>query len=99
MLQTLYELNPMTIPHLKENQFAVGKAEYATGHVLTNIGTLFLDSQDINDMYEIFDSYEEARDFAIQKVAMFPKIECWIVNSKGEHILTWDKDGQRNTSK
>ena len=89
----------MTIPHLKGNQCAVGKAECATGHVLNNIGTLFLDGQDINEMYEIFGSYEEARDFEIQKVTMCPQIECWIVNSKGEHLVTLNKDGQRNTSK
>jgi hypothetical protein len=50
-------------------------------------------------MYEIFDSYEKAEDFVVHKMTMCPEIECWIVNSKGEHILTWDMNGPRTFSK
>jgi hypothetical protein len=88
----------MNIPYLKENQFAVGKAEYVTGHVLRNDGSLFQTGEDLNKMFEIFESCEEAKEFALQKIKTNPKIECWVVDSKGEHVITYDKDGERKYS-
>jgi len=85
----------METPFLKDNQFAVGKAQLSTGHVLSNDGTIFSNGQSINDMYEIFDSYQEAELFVIQKIKDYPEIECWIVNAKGEHIITYDYGGER----
>jgi predicted transcriptional regulator len=89
----------MEIPSLNETQFAVGKAEYATGIVLRNDGSIFQTGEDLNKMYEIFESCEEAKEFALQKIKVNPGIECWIVNSKGNHIITYDKDGERKFSK
>jgi hypothetical protein len=89
----------MDIPFLKDNQFAVGKAEYATGHILQNDNSLYRNGQDLHEMYEIFESYKEAEEFVIQKTSKYPEIECWIVDSKGEHVLTYDKNGERKFPK
>jgi hypothetical protein len=85
----------MDIPKINDNQFAVGKAEYATGFVLTNDGKYFRNGEDISIMYEIFENYNEALNFVITKVKNNPKIECWITDSKGNHILTYDLNGER----
>jgi hypothetical protein len=89
----------MEIPFLKDNQFAVGKAQLSTGHVLRNDGAKFLNGQSINNMYEIFESYEEAEIFVLNKINDYPEIKCWIVNAKGEHIITYDYGGERKFKK
>jgi hypothetical protein len=86
----------MEIPFLKDNQFAVGNAQVSTGHVLRNDGTIFLNGQSTNDMYEIFESYQDAEIFVTKKIKDNPEVECWIVNSKGEHVITYDCEGERN---
>jgi L-serine deaminase len=55
----------MDIPSLNENQFAVGKAVLATGIVLRNDGETFKTGENINEMYEVFESYEEAIEFSL----------------------------------
>lgn len=85
----------MEIPYLKENQFAVGKAKYSTGIVLRNDGEIYISGQSKNEMYEIFENYQEAEIFIFKKINSNPEIECWIVNAKGEHIITYDKEGKR----
>jgi len=85
----------MDIPNLTENQFAVGKAAFASGHVLRNDGSLFKTGEDLKEMYEIFDSYEEAKGFSLQKIKNNAEIECWIVDSKGNYIITYDQNGER----
>jgi len=83
--------------NLKENQFAVGKAEFATGHVLKNDYSISFSNSDSNqnEIFEIFDDFQIAKDFAKLKVSNNPKIECWIINSKNETIFTWDLNGER----
>ncbi len=85
----------MEIPSLNEHQFAVGKAEFSTGHVLRNDGSIYEENQSLNEMYEIFDSYEEAEEFVLDKIKNNPEVECWIVNANGDHINTFDKNGKR----
>ena len=58
----------MEIPFWGNEQFAVGKAEYNTGIVLNNDGTFFTSGDNLNKMYELFNSYQEAKDFATQKI-------------------------------
>ena len=85
----------MEIPYLKENQFAVGKAQYSTGIVLRNDGTIYKTGQNLKEMYEIFESYIEAEIFVLNKINDNPEVECWIVNSSGEHVITYDCEGER----
>lgn len=86
----------MEIPYLKDNQFAVGKAQYSTGIVLRNDGTIYKSGQSANEIYDIFENYDEAELFVLKQIRTNPEIECWIVNAKGEHIITYDKEGKRN---
>lgn len=83
----------MDIPYLIDGQFAVGKAEFTTGIVLSNDGTFYKSGSDLNIMYEIFDNYIKAENFVKEKLNINPNIECWIVDSKGSHVITFDKNG------
>ena len=85
----------MEIPYLIEGQFAVGKAELATGIVLNNDGTFYKSNSGEKNTYEIFDNYIKAEKFAKEKITIHPNIECWIVDSKGNHLITFDKEGER----
>lgn len=80
---------------ISENQFAVGKAEFSTGHVLNNDGTIYHTGDEEVKMYEIFNDYSFAKEFAVLKVSNNPKIECWIENSKSETIFYIDRNGER----
>lgn len=82
-------------PALQENQFAVGQAELATGHVLQKDGSLYISGSDITNVYEIFNSYEAAQKFAITKVKNDPKVECWIINFLGKTLFVYDTEGER----
>jgi hypothetical protein len=86
----------MEIPYLKDHQFAVEKAQYSTGIVLRNDGSIYKSGQSVKEIYEIFENYDEAELFALKKISDNPGIECWIVNAKGEHIITYDEQGKRN---
>lgn len=83
---------------MQDGQFAVGKAQLATGIVLNNKGAFYISGNDLNTMYEIFDNYANAEKFALDKIISNPDNECWIVNSKGTHIITYDKYGERKNS-
>lgn len=86
----------MDKPKLSKHQYAVGQAELTNGHVLKNNKSLFLVGDDINDAYQIFNSYEHAKEFSIKKIKDNPDIECWIYDHTGHVIFGCDKDGERN---
>ena len=85
----------METPILTNGQFAVGKAEFTTGIVLNNDGKYYTSGNDLNTMYEIFDSYIEAEKFVLGKIKNNANVECWIVDSNGNHVITYDKNGER----
>ena len=85
----------MDIPYLEENQFAVGKAELSTGIILRNDGTRFQNGEDLNRMYQIFNSCEGAKKFILEKIKDDYEIEYWIVDSKGNYLIPYDKHGMR----
>lgn len=85
----------MTYPKLLEHQLAIAQAEFSTGHVLNKNGSLYLAGNDINDVYEKFDSYDQAKEFVIKKVQNNPEVECWIIDYKGQTIFAYDKNGER----
>jgi hypothetical protein len=85
----------MDTPYLRQGQFAVGKAEFTTGIVLNNDVTLYVSGSDLNNTYEVFYDYIEAKKFALEKINNNSNIECWIVDSNGQHLNTYDKNGER----
>lgn len=80
---------------LKNYEFAVGQAEFETGIVLKKDGTYYNNTEDISEIYTIFDSLENAKAYAVKTVMDKPIIECWVSNSKGETVLVFDKQGER----
>lgn len=86
----------MERPKLELNQFAVGHAEYSTGHVLKVDKTLY---NQTGDVFLIYDSKDDALIYIMKTVRENPNIECWMENSLGEHIITIDKNGERNNEK
>ncbi len=87
--------NTLKKPKLEPHQFAVGQAEYATGHVLNFDKTLYLEG--INDVgvFLVFNSEEEAMNYISRTIKENPDIECWLENHLGDHIRTMDKTGVR----
>jgi len=78
--------------NISENQFGVGKAEFSTGIVLKNDGSYFLSDVEAEDVYQVFETYEAAKEFAKKEVESNPKIECFIINSKNEMIFQYNQD-------
>lgn len=85
-----------TFPELASHQYAVGRAELATGHVLKRDGSLFQQDEDFNEIFDIFNSLEEAKAFAELKTELNPELECWIINAAGITIYVFDKNGERS---
>jgi hypothetical protein len=83
--------------NILENQFGVGKAEFSTGIVLKNDKNYFLSDVKVDDIFEVFETYQSAKEFAINEVLNNPKIECWIINSKNEMVFCYDQNGERKT--
>jgi hypothetical protein len=77
-------------------QFAVRQAEFSTGHMLKNNKSLYLVGEDILDAYEIFNPYEQAKEFSIKQVKDNPEIECYVYNYNGQVVFICDKKGERN---
>lgn len=63
---------------------------------MRNDGTIYTSGQNISEMSEIFENYEGAELFALNTINNNPGIECWIGNSKRDHVYTFDKEGKRN---
>jgi hypothetical protein len=85
--------------NLTERQFAVGKAEFSTGIALKNDGSYFHKGDSLNETFEIFESFDEAKKFVVRKVTQEPTIECYITNYKNETVFAYDKDGERYIGK
>ena len=81
--------------NILENQFGVGKSEFSTGILLKNDESYYLSDVEIDEVYEVFDTYQSAKEFAISKVQNNPKIECWIINFKNETVFYYNKNGER----
>ena len=57
------------------NQFAVGKAEYSTGIILQKDVIRYPMNLKIENTYEIFETYQLAKTYAIEEVNRNPDIE------------------------
>ena len=96
LLQQFSNSNKVDKPKLSQYQFAVGQAEFSTGHVLKNNKSLYIVGEDILDAYEIFNSCNQAKEFSIKRVNDNPEIECYIYDYNGQVIFIYDKNGERN---
>ena len=75
----------MNFPELRNGQHAVLAAELETGIVLSLDGKIWLRDKPAK-CWRVFDSFEEARQFAIAEVSKNPSVEFWIYASK-DHPL------------
>ena len=73
-----------TLPNLKEPQCYIFYCEVSTGIILTLDGKYSLNADEFPVI--LFDSYEEAKDFAEKKIIENPEIECTIMNHNEEHV-------------
>ena len=77
---------------LKSGQYSVGHAYLATGHVLKTDKTIH---QQRGAIFLNFDSKQQGINYIEKTVNENPDIECWMIDSLGEHVITIDKDGER----
>jgi hypothetical protein len=73
----------MAIPILEESKCSVLIAEYATGIVYKTNLTLFLNDDNEEDVYQVFDNLLSAKDFAHQLIKSKPEFECSIFDNRG----------------
>ncbi|MCH2225585.1 MAG: hypothetical protein MK066_12515 [Crocinitomicaceae bacterium] len=81
---------------LKNGQHSVGHAECTTGHVLTIDKEIYFQKGTI---YLNFSSKKEGIEYMEKFINENPDIECWMLDSFGEHVITIDQNGERNHSK
>ena len=85
----------MDAPRLDSNQCSVLIAEYATGHVCKKDLSVYRNFEDKNEVFQIFDTEKEARQFATGLISKKPDYECVIYDHQGDHVETYDKNGIR----
>ncbi|MEI6410748.1 MAG: hypothetical protein WCR52_15270 [Bacteroidota bacterium] len=86
----------MNPPILEENKCSVLIAELATGHVFKKDLTLFLNGRHENDVFQVFETIQSAKNFALDFIAKAPDFECSIFDNRREPLATFDKHGERN---
>jgi len=75
----------MDFPSLQAGQFAVIRAELATGIVLRLDGQRHLGD---GEVWRVFESIVSARDYAASEVRVRPTIECTIYDSQHQSVET-----------
>lgn len=85
----------MDIPKLEANKCSVLIAEYATGHVFKKDLTLFLNGDDEQEVFKLFDNFYEADSYVLNFIKANPEFEYSIFNDNGEHLKTIDMTGKR----
>ncbi|WP_286971206.1 hypothetical protein [Flavobacterium sp. UBA4854] len=88
----------MDTPKIKENQFAVGQAEYSTGIILKKNNQYYNSEEDILEVYSIFENLDLAKKFTEQGISKNPNIEYFIHNHKAETVYIVDQKGERKIS-
>jgi len=85
----------MRAPVLEENKCSILIAEYATGHVFKKDLTLFLNGDNEEEVYQLFENFDDAEIFVLNFIKRKPEFECSIYNHKGEHLKTYYIKGER----
>ncbi|GAB3025610.1 hypothetical protein GCM10027051_32960 [Niabella terrae] len=89
----------MNAPKLEENKCSILIAEYATGHVLKKDLTLFLNGDNEQEVFKLFDNFSDAQHFVLNFVKGKPEFECSIYDQNGMHLKTFDITGERKFEK
>lgn len=75
-------------PIISSNQYAVLMADGATGHVLTNEGSLCLNGK--GEVYVVFDDLAAARELIQQKQDQNDTWEFVVYNSDNQCVEFWE---------
>ncbi|WP_271766271.1 hypothetical protein [Aquimarina algiphila] len=82
----------MEPPILESGKHSVLSAELNTGIVLNTNFSQHIGNEDV---FHIFETYDLAMEFVEKKLTESSNYEFNIYNSKGEYLLTRDKNGKR----
>ena len=82
-------------PNLKDNQVALTLAEMTSGQLLNTDKNMYLGE---DHLYHIFDSLEDAKEFAKTTIVNNPKLESWIMTHKDTAIFYLNKNEEKNFS-
>ena len=85
----------MKAPILEENKCSLVIAKYSTGHVMKKDLTIFSSGENEQDVFQVFDNLNTAKEFALQLIKSNPEFECSILNHNGVHLVTFDITGER----
>jgi hypothetical protein len=88
-------LKKMNIPKLDENKCSVLVAELTTGHVFKKDLTLFLEGDNEGEVFQEFDNFAAAKDFAIKLINSKPQFECNIYDHNGKYLTAYEIGGER----
>ena len=88
----------MSAPILEENKYSVAIAEYATGHIRKKDLTAYRNGEPESEIYQVFDSKDEAENYVFEFIKLCPEFECVIFKSNGQHFKTYDLNGERRWS-
>ncbi len=89
----------MDIPKLKAGNCSVLIVEYATGIICKRDLTYHLTGENENDLFQVLKNIEEAKEYALHFAVTNPKFECSVYSHFGEHLFTFDLNGQREYPK
>jgi hypothetical protein len=79
----------LDFPELQCGQYAIFSTELsADGSPLTPDNQYYLDSEDGNTPWQMFDSFKEARTGAIETVVANPNHQCAIFDASRQHVHT-----------
>ena len=82
----------MKAPILKSGQYSVLSAELNTGIILNTNFKRYVGGEDV---FHIFETYDLVIEFIEKKLNEISSYEFNIYNSKGEFLVTKDKNGKR----
>ena len=89
----------MNAPKVEENKCSILIAAYATGHVFKKDLTLFLIGDNEQDVFQLFDNLNTAKEFVINFIKCRPDLEFSIYNFNGDYLTTYDIDGESKFAK
>lgn len=82
-------------PELKHNQVVLNFAKIRTGEILKPNKEIYLGEGNI---YQVFDSIEEAKKYARNIVQEDAEIECWILTGKEKAVCYVNKFEEKDFS-
>ena len=87
-------MSELTKPILSEGKCSVMIDEIATGVVYKKDLKLYLEGDNPNDVFHLFDNFDAAQEFARDLVRRKPEFECLISNHNGQLLVICSTYGE-----